>query len=122
MSSTDFPIPEGYYPPFAIISEDDHTGWIIIATALGLTLVLISSIIRFVLRSTLGQKAGTDDILLGVATVSQDVRTQESDAPSDMARSCSPSLPKALYSARHPRDSARRLTCSMFRHYNLWRV
>lgn len=65
-----FSVPPGYYPPFAVVTDDDHTGWIIIATALGLAMVLLSTLIRIVIRSLFGQRYGIDDLILGIATVS----------------------------------------------------
>jgi len=62
-------VPAGYYQPFAVVTDDDHRAWIIIASALGLAMVMLSSIIRLFIRSNFGQKFGTDDVLLGAATV-----------------------------------------------------
>lgn len=61
-------IPDGYYQPFAVITDDDHAGWIIIATALGIALIVLSSIVRTFIRVSFGQKFGLDDILLAIAT------------------------------------------------------
>lgn len=62
-------MPEGYYPPFAIISDSDHGGWIIIATALGLAMALLSTAIRVYVKCVSSQRAGADDYLLAVGTV-----------------------------------------------------
>jgi hypothetical protein len=68
-TKTIFPVPEGYYEPFAVVTEGDHSGWLIIATALGLAMVLLSSVIRVTIRIMFGQKFGIDDVILGAATV-----------------------------------------------------
>lgn len=69
--SQDIPlyVPDGYYPPYAVVSETDHGAYIIIAVALGLTFVLISSILRIALRTSVSQRPGLDDAFLAVATV-----------------------------------------------------
>ncbi|KAK4634790.1 hypothetical protein CLAFUW4_01502 [Fulvia fulva] len=64
-----FTVPDGYYPPFAIISDSDHGGWIIIATSLGLAMALLSTIIRIYVKSILRQQLSLDDILLAGATL-----------------------------------------------------
>ncbi|KAH9845567.1 hypothetical protein Tdes44962_MAKER06477 [Teratosphaeria destructans] len=61
-----FKVPEGYYPPFTVITDEDHTGWIVIATALGLCMVLLSTIIRITVRSSFKQRYGLDDALIGI--------------------------------------------------------
>lgn len=68
--STELHVPDGYYPPFAVVTDTDHSAHIIIAVALGLTLVAVSSIIRIFLRVSFSQKAGLDDAFLGAGTVS----------------------------------------------------
>ena len=67
--STELHVPDGYYPPFAVVTDTDHGAYIIIAVSLGTTLVLISSFIRAFIRITFAQRAGLDDTLLGAATV-----------------------------------------------------
>jgi len=70
----DFPLPDGHYEPYTVITGDDHTGWIIIATALGLAMSLLSTTIRVALKSRVGQEFGLDDLLLAIATVSLIIR------------------------------------------------
>lgn len=79
--SQDIPlyVPDGYYPPYAVVSETDHGAYIIIAVALGLTFVLISSILRIALRTSVSQRPGLDDTFLAVATVS--MRAYRKDIP-----------------------------------------
>lgn len=64
-----FSVPEGYYPPFTVISDDDHGGWIIIATALGLAMALLSTAIRIYVKILSRQQGGLDDVLLAIGTV-----------------------------------------------------
>lgn len=80
MSPQDIPlfVPDGYYPPYAVITDTDHGGYIIIAVALGLTFVLISSVLRIALRIGAVQKPGLDDTFLAVATVSKPGRLERS--------------------------------------------
>jgi hypothetical protein len=35
--STELHVPDGYYPPFAVVTDTDHGAYIIIAVTLGLT-------------------------------------------------------------------------------------
>jgi hypothetical protein len=67
--STELHVPDGYYPPFAVVTDTDHGAYIIIAVTLGTTLVLISSFIRAFIRISFAQRAGLDDTFLGAATV-----------------------------------------------------
>jgi hypothetical protein len=67
--STELHVPDGYYPPFAAVTDTDHGAYIIIAVTLGTTLVLISSFIRAFIRISFAQRAGLDDTFLGAATV-----------------------------------------------------
>lgn len=67
--STELHVPDGYYPPFAVVTDTDHGAYIIIAVTLGTTLVLISSFIRAFIRISFAQRAGLDDAFLGAATV-----------------------------------------------------
>lgn len=76
-----FPIPEGYHPPFAIITEKDHSGYIIIACALGTALMLLSISIRIFLRSAFGHGFGRDDVVVFVAAVSSQTRLLDRAAP-----------------------------------------
>lgn len=65
----DFSTPEGQYPPFAVITDDDHRGWIIIATSLGLACASLFAGIRVFVRCTFSEGFGVDDASLGAATV-----------------------------------------------------
>lgn len=67
--STELHVPDGYYPPYAVVTDTDHGAWIIIAVALGITFVIISSLIRIFLRISFVQRPGLDDTFLAFATV-----------------------------------------------------
>lgn len=68
-SSHGIVVPPGQHPPFATITPTDHAAWIIIAAALGLSLVLVFGGIRIFIRQTVGTGYGADDYLLGFASV-----------------------------------------------------
>jgi hypothetical protein len=67
--SIELHVPDGYYPPYAVVTDTDHSGYIIIAVALGITFVILSSLIRIFLRISFVQRPGLDDTFLAVATV-----------------------------------------------------
>jgi hypothetical protein len=67
--STEPYVPDGYYPPFAAVTDTDHSAYIIIAVSLGVTFVLLSSLIRIFLRISFLQSAGLDDTFLAAGTV-----------------------------------------------------
>lgn len=62
-------VPEGQYPPFAVVTPDDHSAWIIIAAALGLSSSLVFGAIRIFVRQTISPQYGLDDITLAISTV-----------------------------------------------------
>lgn len=71
MSSSDtFIIPEGWSPPLTVVTDKDHTAWILIATSLGLVCTLIFGGIRVFIRKSINPDFGLDDIFLASATVS----------------------------------------------------
>lgn len=60
----------GYHEPFAIVADDDHTAWIMIATSLGLTYSLLFGLLRAIISWTAGRKRWeSDDIVLTISTV-----------------------------------------------------
>lgn len=65
-----FIIPDGYSPPFAVVTDTDHTAWIYIATALGLALILLFGGIRVIVRGSICPGIGLDDYFLAASTVS----------------------------------------------------
>ena len=67
--ASEFIIPDGQYPPYAIITDTDHEAWIIIATTLGLAIALLFGGIRAFVRSTICPGVGLDDAFLAAATV-----------------------------------------------------
>ena len=69
-SSDDFSVPAGQYPPFAVVTEDDHRAWIIITTALGLACALVFVGIRTFVRCAFTDGFGIDDAMVAASTVS----------------------------------------------------
>jgi hypothetical protein len=70
MSSISSPtIPEGQYPPFAVVTPNDHAAWILVATALGLPCFLFFGGVRVIVRYTINHGFGMDDYMLYAATV-----------------------------------------------------
>ncbi|KAI9037908.1 uncharacterized protein KD926_011520 [Aspergillus affinis] len=67
--SSDLPIPSGYAPPFEVVDDLHHGAWIIIATALGLAIALVSFLIRVYVRVALNPPFAVDDGVLLGATV-----------------------------------------------------
>lgn len=55
-------------PPFAVVSPNDHTAWIIIGTSIGIPIVLVFGAIRLAVRRT--ANLGLDDALIAGSTVS----------------------------------------------------
>jgi hypothetical protein len=62
-------IPPGQSAPFATVTPTDHSAWIIISTALGLSMSLLFAAIRVFIRSATKHGYGKDDYLLAAATV-----------------------------------------------------
>lgn len=62
-------VPPGQSAPFATITPTDHRAWIIISTALGLSMSLLFAAIRIFIHSATKHEYGKDDYALGVATV-----------------------------------------------------
>jgi len=62
-------VPEGQYPPFAVVTPDDRSAWIIIAAAVGLVCSLFFGALRFFVRRTIDGEFGLDDFIIGAATV-----------------------------------------------------
>ncbi|KAI5358848.1 hypothetical protein Slin14017_G111310 [Septoria linicola] len=67
--SADFTIPDGYYPPFARVTDQDHTAWIIISTTIGLALTLLFGGIRIFIRKQVHPPFGHDDSFCAIATL-----------------------------------------------------
>jgi hypothetical protein len=68
-TASSLPIPSGYYPPFAVVTETDHAAWIIIATALGLSWILVFSAIKIFIRWEISPAVGLDEAFLAGSTV-----------------------------------------------------
>lgn len=62
--------PAGYYPPFSVVTDENHSAWIIIATTLGLACVLVFASARVVIRCSVTSSLGQDDLLLASSVVS----------------------------------------------------
>jgi hypothetical protein len=62
-------VPSGYAAPLAAVSDTDHGGWILVATAMGIVLMLLCLGIRVYVRTDAGGPWGVDDTVLGLATV-----------------------------------------------------
>ena len=62
-------IPSGYALPFYEVTDKDHTAWIIIATALCLSWLLLFAVIRVFIRRTISPGFKLDDATLGASTV-----------------------------------------------------
>jgi len=69
MSGTAFPVPDGQYPPFEVVTDTNHAAWIIIATSMGLSFVLLFSGIRIFNRYMISPRVGLDDSFLAISTV-----------------------------------------------------
>ncbi|KAI5206250.1 hypothetical protein E4T38_03889 [Aureobasidium subglaciale] len=61
-------VPPGSSRPFAVVSDVDHSAWVIIATALGLSWSLTFGVMRVIVRATTRQRHGVDDYALAVST------------------------------------------------------
>lgn len=68
-------VPEGQYPPFYIVTPDDHAAWIVIAAATGMCCSLFFGLIRFGVRKFVAPKFGLDDFTLGGATLLMVIQT-----------------------------------------------
>jgi len=69
-SSSGILVPPGQYPPFAVVTQTDHTAWIIIAAALGLCWVLLFTGIRLFIRPSVRHSVELDEYAIAAATVS----------------------------------------------------
>lgn len=69
-SSSGILVPPGQYPPFAVVTQTDHTAWIIITAALGLCWVLLFTGIRIFIRPSIGRSLELDEYAIAAATVS----------------------------------------------------
>ena len=91
MSSMSGPrVPEGQYPPFAVVAPNDHAAWIIIATAHGLVCSLFFGGLRVLVRSTISDRNSLDDYLLYIATILATIQS------SIIFGACSKGLGKAV--------------------------
>lgn len=61
-------IPNGYSAPFAVVTDTDHGAWIIIATALGLSQILLFALIRAFVKCVINPGLALDDGMIFTAT------------------------------------------------------
>jgi hypothetical protein len=61
----------GAHAPFAIVSEDDHRAYILIAAAMGMAVTGLGLLTRVLLRRFVNRGWGRDDTVLAVCTVSE---------------------------------------------------
>ncbi|KAF7867531.1 uncharacterized protein EAF02_009722 [Botrytis sinoallii] len=69
MPTTGLVVPPGQSPPFAVVTSTDHSAWIIIATALGLSCLLVFSGIKSFARTSMGKGVSYDEICLLASTL-----------------------------------------------------
>lgn len=69
MSSGGPTVPPGHYAPFAVVTEDDHRAWILVAAALGVSFTLVTVTTRILIRLFVNKGWGVDDTLCIVSTV-----------------------------------------------------
>lgn len=67
-TSASITIPPGYSEPFTVITDTDHGAWIIIATALGLSQILLFAGIRIFVRCVINPGLAFDDLMIFTAT------------------------------------------------------
>lgn len=91
MSSQTGLVPVGQYPPFAVVTPNDHTAWILIVTALGIAFFVFFGCIRALVRFSFGHGFGLDDYILYSATALAVVQS------SIVLGACSKGLGKALH-------------------------
>lgn len=70
MPTTGLVVPPGQSAPFAVVTSTDHSAWVIIATALGLSCLLVFIGIKAFARSSLGKGVSYDELCLVASTVS----------------------------------------------------
>lgn len=61
-------LPPGHNAPLAVLDPDDHGAWILICNAFGLTVVLITLLIRIYIRVKVSPPYGVDDWTVTGAT------------------------------------------------------
>jgi hypothetical protein len=65
-------VPPGFSPPFATVTGDDRTAWVVITTILGLIYSLLFGLVRLFVSWTTGRGLShSDNVALGISTVSQ---------------------------------------------------
>lgn len=72
---SEYTIPEGFSPPLAVVTENDHTGWIYISTILGLCCFLVFGGVRLLVRSMFTGSFGNDDYYFYAGTGAAIIQT-----------------------------------------------
>lgn len=67
-SSTASSVPSDHNAPLAVVNDNDHGAWVLICNAFGLTVVLITLIVRVYIRVKVSPPFGADDFVLAAAT------------------------------------------------------
>lgn len=62
-------VPPGQHAPFATVTENDHTAWIIISTAMGMAFTLLALLTRGLIRKYINRGWALDDTVLSISTV-----------------------------------------------------
>ncbi|KAI1335307.1 hypothetical protein F5Y15DRAFT_419973 [Xylariaceae sp. FL0016] len=65
--SAEFPINGGSYPPYGVITDDDHGSFVVIAAWIFASISVLFAAVRILLRSWTSQNFGWDNILILVA-------------------------------------------------------
>ncbi|KIW33264.1 uncharacterized protein PV07_00131 [Cladophialophora immunda] len=61
-------VPSGQYPPFAVVTDNDHRAWIIIAAAMGISFMLVALVTRVLIRKFVSLGWALDDTILTIST------------------------------------------------------
>jgi len=62
-------VPLGQHPPFATVTEDDHTAWILVAETTGIAFTCMALLTRIEIRSSINRGWSWDDTSIVIATV-----------------------------------------------------
>jgi hypothetical protein len=76
-------VPDGFGPPFATITDDDHTAWIVITALLGLVYSILFGLVRALVSWSTGRgRPRADYIALAISTVCQPIANTVRRCPS----------------------------------------
>lgn len=68
MATLSTAVPEGDKPPLLKLDDNHHGSWLVISSAFGLVIILLTLIIRIYLRYRVSPPFAADDIALTVST------------------------------------------------------